>query len=660
MSAAEPQIRAQPLAKEERRPSPVTVRSLGLGFLLSVGCGLVIPYLDHYQQGTFIGGQHLPPGAVFVLMILVLVVNPLLALLSPRLPFSRSELLVIYAMLLISTLIPSHGSESVFVPVAVSAFYFATPANGWQSTFFQYIPDWLHPHSHLAITGFYESLPPGVPIPWGEWVVPLLAWGAMLTVLYLLATFASVLLYPQWAHYERLAFPLVTLPLDMTEQAPHPFSSRAFWGAPAMWIGFIIPVVIQFFAGIQFYYPNIGGLKLDYSYVPTEGLGMYWGWTPFIVYPAVIGISVLLRTEVAFSVVIFFLLNRVGRVVGGLMGYRAGGLSIAGNPLWLGALVWGGYFAYIGVTLWSARAHLKRAVAELTGRLQPDPAAPLSSRTCLIGLAACFVAACYWLMLAGMSAWTAAVLLLVYVMIIVILSKVIAEVGLLFVQQTISPGLALNYLFGTNTVGARSLTAGMYFTQAFSTDLRATIAPSFVQGLRMADEGNVNSRQMIAAFWIALLASVPATALSQLWLYYRHGAAGMNMWFCHVSGTSGWDSLSAWLGKPEPPNVTMILWMALGALFTLGLSAMRQRYLWFWPHPVGLIMMQTHPVTFMWFSIAIGAILKATILRYGGPQIMKKAVPFFLGLVFGDIFMMMLWRIVDIATGAHGHFLLPG
>ncbi len=631
-----------------------------VGFVLSVGCGLVIPYLDHYAQGTFIGGQHLPPGAVFILMVLVLVINPLLALLSPRLPFSRPELLTIYAMLLISTLIPSHGSESVFVPVSVSAFYYATPANAWQSLFFQYIPDWLHPHSNLAIRGFYESLPPGVGIPWGEWAVPMLGWGSMLTVLYLLATFGSVLLYPQWANHEKLTFPLVTLPLDMTETAPHPFASRAFWGSPAMWIGLAIPVIIQFFAGLRFYYPQVTGLKMEWTVNPTEGLGAYWGWMPVIIYPAVIGITVLLRTEVAFSIVAFFLLNRVGRVAGGMMGYRAGGLSIAGNPLWLGALVWGGYFAYTGLSLWGARVHLARAWAELMGRLQPDSEAPISNRACLIGLGVCLLAGCYWLMVAGMTAWSALALLVIYVMIILILSKVIAEVGLLFVQQTIAPGPALNYLFGTSTVGARSLTAGMFFTQSFSTDLRATIAPSFVQGLRIADEGKISSKQMVAAFWVALLASVPATAVSQLWLYYRYGAAGMNGWFCRYSGTSGWDSLATWLGKPEPPNVTMMAWMGIGVLFVLGISALRQRYLWFWPHPVGFIMMQTHPVTFMWSSIAIGAILKATIMRYGGQHVMKKTVPFFLGLVFGDIFMMMLWRIVDIMVGAHGHFLLPG
>ncbi|HEY3397204.1 MAG TPA: DUF6785 family protein [Armatimonadota bacterium] len=638
----------------------VTVRSVAVGFVLSVGCGIVVPYMDHYVQGTFIGGQHLPPGAVFMLMLLVLVLNPLLRLLSPRLPFARAELLVIYTMLLISTLVPSHGSESVFVPVSVSAFYYATPANGWASIFFQYVPTWLHPTSDLAIKGFYEGLPPGVAIPWSDWIIPFMAWGVLLVVLYLLATFASALFYPQWANYERLSFPLVALPMQMTQNPSHPLADKAFWGNPVMWIGFGLTVLVQGLAGLRFYYPSVGGIRMEWAYTPQEGIGQFWGWTPFIIYPAVIGVSMLLRTEVAFSIVGFFLFNRVQRLVGGMLGFRAQGLSIAGYPLWLGAQPWGGYVAYIGLTFWSARRHLAGAWAELTGKAPATEEGGLSYRTCLIGIGLCLAAATWWLVVAGMSLWTAAFVILVYTMIIIILSKVVAEVGLLFVQQTVTPVQALNYLFGTNTVGARSLTAGMFFERAYSTDLRATIGPSLVQGLRIAEEGGISRRQMFMVLWVALAASVPTTAISQLWLYYRHGAAGMNQWFCHISGTGGWDQLSTWLSRPEPPNLAIMVWMAIGAVFVLGVSAMRQRYLWFWPHPVGFIMMQTHPVAFMWFSIMISAIIKSALMRYGGPQVMRKALPFFLGLAFGDVFMMILWRIVDAMVGAHGHFLLPG
>jgi len=491
-------------------------------------------------------------------------------------------------------------------------------------------------------------------------VVPLAAWSFLVVVLYLIATFASVLLFPQWSNYEKLAFPLVALPMEMTQNPTRPWLARGFWGNWGMWIGFGVAVIIQAFAGLKFYYPQMPGFTLELPINIKEGPLQHMGWFVIILYPAVVGITVLMRTEVAFSVVGFFWFNRLQRVIGGLLGYRTTRLSIAGNPLWLGAQVWGGYFVYIGTALWTARHHLARAVDQLLGKKKPSPDEPIAYRTCLIGLLVCVVVATWWLTFAGMSIWSAAFTLGIYIMIILILSKVVAEVGLLFVQQTITPCQALNYFFGTNTVGARSLTVGMFFDRALSTDLRATVAPSFIQGLRIAEEGKINQRHMLVAFWVAILASLPVSCLSQLWIYYRYGAAGMDGWFVRASGTSGWHPLGVWISSPEPPNVNMLIWTGIGAGLVLFISALRQRYLWFWPHPVGFIMMQTHPVNFMWFSIFIGVLLKATILKYGGPRVMKQATPFFLGLALGDIFMMIVWRLVDVMLGAHHHFLLPG
>ena len=47
-------------------------------------------------------------------------------------------------------------------------------------------------------------------------------------------------------------------------------------------------------------------------------------------------------------------------------------------------------------------------------------------------------------------------------------------------------------------------------------------------------------------------------------------------------------------------------------------------------------------------------------MRYGGPKGVARALPVFLGVAFGDIFMMVVWLIVDAITGTHGHYLMPG
>jgi Family of unknown function (DUF6785)/Domain of unknown function (DUF6784) len=641
----------------------VSRRALIVGVVLSVLCGLLIPYLDHYVQGTFVGGQHLPPGAVFALLVLVLVVNPALRLLSRKLPLTRAELLLIYAMLLVSTLVPGHGSESLFIPVSVSAFYYDTPARGWERIFLDYVPQWFHPRSQQAITSFYESLPPGSAIPWGQWVGPLLAWAVLVLALYGLATFLSLLLYPQWADHEKLTFPLVALPVEMTRNPDRPFVAGGFWGNPLMWVGFAGAALLGTGKGLGYYHPAFAGFRMEYPSLHTYFPDEPWrsiGWSPVIVYPLVAAISVLLRTEISGSLVFFYWLTKLELVFASAIGHRGGPHDIEGYPVWLGAQPWGGYFAYLGMALWSARPHLGHVWRQATGQEPPSAEAPVSARACLIGCGVCLVAAAGWLTVAGMSAWTAAVTAVCYAMIITILSKVVAESGLLFVQQTLMPGQVLNNLFGTSTIGVRNFTIGMYFEQAFGTDLRATVMPSFVQGLKIADEARLSQRWMVIAFWLAIAAALPVTYVRCLQVFYRYGGVNCDPWFATWSGLAGWNGLTRWLAAPRPASPLLAFWMAVGATALWGLSVLRRRYLWFPLHPIGFIMMQAHSMHPVWFSIFIGWVLKVVLLRYGGAKGLRNSFPFFLGIAFGDILMMMVWLIIASITGKHRLFLLPG
>ena len=51
----------------------VTARSVTTGLVLSVIFSLIIPYVDVFLSSTFLGAQHLPPGAIFMLLFLVLI-----------------------------------------------------------------------------------------------------------------------------------------------------------------------------------------------------------------------------------------------------------------------------------------------------------------------------------------------------------------------------------------------------------------------------------------------------------------------------------------------------------------------------------------------------------------------------------------------------------
>jgi len=68
----------------------------------------------------------------------------------------------------------------------------------------------------------------------------------------------------------------------------------------------------------------------------------------------------------------------------------------------------------------------------------------------------------------------------------------------------------------------------------------------------------------------------------------------------------------------------------------------------------------TYPLRQLWFSLFLGWLVKAVVMRYVGPKGLVGLLPLFLGIAFGDITMMVVWLIVDAATGTHGHYLMPG
>ena len=196
-------------------PYPVRARAAVVGALCVAVLGLLIPYSDLKLQGTWIAACHLPIAVFVIQLVLVLGVNSALRLLAPRLTFTRADLAVIYAMMLVGSGIPSFGLTEYLLPTLAGMRYFATPENKWESTFFELVPDWLAPTDSKAVLSFFEGLHPGESIPWSAWVTPLCAWTGLALVLFAFMGCLSTVFRRQWVEREHLIFPLVQLPLDM-------------------------------------------------------------------------------------------------------------------------------------------------------------------------------------------------------------------------------------------------------------------------------------------------------------------------------------------------------------------------------------------------------------------------------------------------------------
>ncbi len=257
-------------------PNGITPRVVVLCLGLAVFFGYIVPIVDVKMSNTFVGAQHMPPGAVGVLLILLLVVHPLLRLMSRR-PgtwlsgFTRNEILTVYITCLFSTMVPGHGGEAFFISQILGPFYYATRENAWLNIWKEHLPSWASPVTSGGGTNinvaqdWYSGLRPGDTIPWQAWAVPLLAWSSVIFAMYGALACLSVMLRAQWGEKEALSFPLLRLPLEMTEDVDRPDKLGTFgrfFRNPVMWVGFGIAVYIQMMNGLNLYYPEVPRVPL--------------------------------------------------------------------------------------------------------------------------------------------------------------------------------------------------------------------------------------------------------------------------------------------------------------------------------------------------------------------------------------------------------------
>ena len=159
--------------------------------------------------------------------------------------FNRSELIVIYAMMIIGSAIPTWGFTGNLIAMLPNIYYYATPENNWSELLHPYVREWMVPQDPDAIKYFFEGLPKGQPIPWEHWMVPLAAWVSFILAIYLMMISIASIVRRQWVDYDRLTFPLLQLPIDLTEEGKSGSIIGPLFKRPLLWIGFALPVVLQ-------------------------------------------------------------------------------------------------------------------------------------------------------------------------------------------------------------------------------------------------------------------------------------------------------------------------------------------------------------------------------------------------------------------------------
>ncbi|RYG75362.1 hypothetical protein EON80_00875 [bacterium] len=735
-----PQPGASPLTESilPERPVGITLRAALLSLALAFFFGYIIPIIDMKMRNTFLGATHFPPGAIAALLILLVVVNPLLnmvarvpakvtALLGVTLacaggagflyfqklatdgqafsfyllcagaaigalvfglggvPLSRNETLTVYITCLFSCLTPGHGAENVFVVNLIGPFYYATNENKWLEFMQPYIKPWMTPALSTdpsygvdakEMVGQWFQGSQGAPMPWGAWMVPLLVWGTFIFILYAMMACLSVMLRKQWVEREALAFPLLRLPLEMTEDVDHPQGKifGDFFRNRLMWLGFGIVVFIQMLRGLNLYYPDVPTFPLDIATGPlfTEAPWNQLGVVPMVVYPIVLGIAFLLTSEVSFSFWFFFWFVKFQLIAAYYTGFIPNTLPAAvgaiGNPAKAFTFyqMIGCYLAYVFIMVYSAREHLRHIALRSIGRRRAgvderDEAMPYP--LAFWGFIGCFTLILGWSIAAGLSPQLALLLWTLYVVIIVAMTRIISEAGILFIQQGWSPlgtiGQITNSGPGHFLLSQTSLPPAAMLQGSLMIDLRGVIMPSFMQGFKLAHERKIALRPLLVLIMLCTLISMALGTYMNVHLGYQQSGLSLDAWYAGPASQQPAIVTTSLIKGVRDASWFNLAWVGLGIAFTAALMLARSRFAWFPLHPLGFLVSQSYPIGSIWFSIFLGWMAKVTIMRFGGSDTYRKVTPLFLGVVLGDVAMMIFWLVIDGWQGRVGHKLMP-
>ena len=413
-------------------PSPFSLKAISLGTLLSLGIALGAPYGNMVIRGSTMALDFSTAGAIFLFFFFTLLVNTLLGSLRRRLALSRADLVLLYVMLLMAVTVPTQAFVGYLIPIISGLYYYASPENKWGELFTPHVTRWLAPQDQEAVRALHEGLAPGEAIPWGAWVEPLGYWYAFFLVLSFMMICMGVILHRQWSENERLAYPMVELPLRMIDEGEGGFERvKPFFKSRAMWIGFGIAFLLLGLNGLHHYVPSVPKYPV---YFPA--LRIFEGKVvlPLRVTFAWVGFFYLVNLDITFSIWVFYVLGKIQEGIFKAVGIASTeqlSLYSFSQTADLTHQAMGACLVFVIYGLWMARKHLGDVWRKAwRGDEDVDDREELISyRVAVFGFLGCLSFIGFWLWASGIPLIVLPMFLGVSLIFYIFVSRVVAAGG---------------------------------------------------------------------------------------------------------------------------------------------------------------------------------------------------------------------------------------
>jgi hypothetical protein len=600
--------------------------------------------------GSSYGGAHYATclslffNVVFVVVLLV-VLNYVWRRLFSRPLLDRKEILIIYVLLSMSTAVAGTDMLQVLIPMLPHPFWFATPENEWADLFLRFIPSWLTVSDKSVLTGFYEGESTLYTLPHIKaWVIPAVNWFCFFMALFLVMFCVNVIIKQQWIEREKLSFPIIQVPLSITEsKGSGLFADRLFWA------GFAVAGGLDIYNGLAYLFPTVPFFHVRYEigHLISDRPWNAIGWTNVAFFPFVIGIGYLIPVHLSFSCWFFYLFTKFQRVLG-----SATGLSgFAGFP-YIRQQSFGAYMAICFSALFIGRKHFGKVWQIVRGKVSGEQGEQRKYRLALGGIAFGWLFILLFCLKAGMSVWAIAGFFSIYYLLSLGITRMRAELGVpAHDLHGMGPGVALANMVGTRRLAVHNLTMFSLF-YSFNRAYRSHPMPHSLEGFKIADETGISESRMFATMVVGTGVGIVAAIWILLGGFYRLGAsAGIAGYAVNAFGREPFYRLQNWLAYPTYTDYAATGFIGIGFLLTGLLLFLRTRFFWWSLHPLGYALADDYSMQWFWASLFLSWLLKMITLGYGGVRTYRRVVPFFIGLILGEFVIGSLWSITGIVLG---------
>lgn len=236
-----------PMQGNVKKRNTITLRAIILSFLL------IIPNSYISVQTPTATAMSLVYPVIFNLLFLLLI-NLLLKRLIPKYALTQTELLTVYIVLSLTTIVSGLDMVQVLVPLLGHAFYYSTPENEWIDLFGKYLPKWLTVDNIDVLEGYYKGNSTfHTKTHIKAWIQPIVWWSAFFFLLMMTMLFINIIIRRQWTETEKLSYPIIQLPYRMTEDG----GSAKFFKNHMLWIGFGIAGGVDLINGLHYIFPAV-------------------------------------------------------------------------------------------------------------------------------------------------------------------------------------------------------------------------------------------------------------------------------------------------------------------------------------------------------------------------------------------------------------------